>query len=136
MVERITNAPDNYKYWLPVMGPLMKKLDQSVGEIGLVQTFRKIMENTGKDKFIVKGKTEEIKEILTTKPVVVFGNHSFYLEIFAGLAALEPREDIHILGISNFLVFMNLVIWFASQTDMIISHKATRMDILNPLFSK
>lgn len=95
--------PDRHEYWLPVIGSLMKRLDQSVGKNGLVQSFRKIVGAIGKDKLLIRGKDEYLREILEKKPVVVITNHPHYGEIFAGVAALEPRDDIHIVGISNFL---------------------------------
>jgi len=103
MNERINGNPDNYKYWIPVMGKLMKELDNSVKEIGFVEAHRKIMSSIGKDKFIINGKDERLKEILKNKPTVVINNHPFYGEIFAGIAALEPRSDIYLIGTAEYL---------------------------------
>ncbi|MDP3987717.1 MAG: 1-acyl-sn-glycerol-3-phosphate acyltransferase [Candidatus Levybacteria bacterium] len=87
----------------PIANRIRRRIDYDVGEIGFQQTVDKIANLVGENKLVIKGKDEETKDVLRRKPAIVIANHPSFAEIIAVIASLEPRDDIHLVGISNFL---------------------------------
>jgi len=103
MKERLKTARGGYLEHIPILGGIKRQFDRDIGEMGVVQAFAKWVAIAGKDKLIIRGKDDQIREILREKPVVVVGNHPAFAEILTTVASLEPRKDIYGLGISLFL---------------------------------
>ena len=86
---------------IPVFGGLIKNFDKIVGDKGLQGAMAELVERTG-SKLEVRGK-EKVEEVLAKKPVLVVANHPYDAEMIPLIASLPPREDIHIIGGSDFV---------------------------------
>lgn len=87
---------------LPVMGRAIRRFDRSVGEKGVQETVANLIKRTGNNIEVV-GRTERVEEILKNQAVLVVGNHPYDIEPIPLLATLPNREDIFMLGSSDFL---------------------------------
>lgn len=102
MKER-SRGDGGYLDYIPIAGGIKKQIDHGVKEMGFQQTAAKLIEVHGGIKLIIRGKDAQVKGILEKDPAVVIANHPSFAEIATVIASLEPREDIYLIGIANFL---------------------------------
>lgn len=87
---------------LPIIGPLLSRLEQDVAETGIQEAMRRIAVRT-KTKIHVRHDLPGTVKILQKHPVVLVANHPFEAETIALLAALPSREDTYIITNASFI---------------------------------
>jgi len=92
-----------YLDYFPFAKKTREQIEHDVTELGFQQAAARIVNRVAENKLVVEGKDEEVEEILGSRPVIVIANHPSFAEIITTVASLEPRDDIYLIGISNFL---------------------------------
>ncbi len=92
-----------YLDYIPFAKTIRKKIEQDVKEVGFQQAAYNIVKFIGKDKLVIKEKNDKTKQTIANEPGIVVVNHPYFAEIIVAVAALEPRDNIYLIGISNFL---------------------------------
>ncbi|MBI4065287.1 hypothetical protein HY409_02875 [Candidatus Gottesmanbacteria bacterium] len=87
---------------LPIIGPLLSRLEQDVAQAGIQEAMRKIASRT-RTKIHVRHDQDDTVTILQKHPVVLVANHPFEAETIALLAALPSREDIFVITNASFI---------------------------------
>ena len=83
---------------LPMIGNKLKRFNHNINSLGLSRA-SKLFLSDHRSKLEVEGCSKSLKQIVSTKPVLLIANHEHELETVALAAALPPRNDTYAIGV-------------------------------------
>ncbi|MDP1721829.1 MAG: 1-acyl-sn-glycerol-3-phosphate acyltransferase [Candidatus Gottesmanbacteria bacterium] len=81
---------------LPLIGNLIQAIDQDIKRHSFIQAMSNVVRRS-RTRLVVQGLSNEVKDILQTKPAVIVANHPDDAEVIALIATLPERKDIYLI---------------------------------------